>query len=56
LKVEEVCMAEPRIVSHEEWLKARTALMAKEKKFTRLRDELARERRAMAWARRHDRC
>lgn len=44
-------MAEPRIVSHEEWLKARTAFMAKEKEFTPLRDELARERRALPWER-----
>ncbi len=44
-------MAESRIVSHEEWLKARTAFMAKEKEFTRLRDELARQRRALPWER-----
>ncbi|MBI2738033.1 MAG: DUF899 domain-containing protein [Rhodospirillales bacterium] len=44
-------MAEPRIVSHEEWLKARTAFMAKEKEFMRLRDELARQRRALPWER-----
>jgi predicted dithiol-disulfide oxidoreductase (DUF899 family) len=40
-----------RIVSHEEWLKARTAHLAKEKEFTRLRDELARERRELPWER-----
>jgi predicted dithiol-disulfide oxidoreductase (DUF899 family) len=40
-------MTEPRIVSHEEWLAARKAHLAKEKAFTRLRDELARERRAL---------
>jgi predicted dithiol-disulfide oxidoreductase (DUF899 family) len=27
------------VVSHEEWLSARTAFLAKEKEFTRLRDE-----------------
>jgi predicted dithiol-disulfide oxidoreductase (DUF899 family) len=28
------------VVSHEKWLKARTAFLQKEKEFTRLRDEL----------------
>jgi predicted dithiol-disulfide oxidoreductase (DUF899 family) len=37
------------IVSHEQWLTARTAFLAKEKEFTRLREELARERRQLAW-------
>ena len=44
-------MAEPRIVSHEEWLEARKEFLAKEKEFTRLRDELSRERRALPWER-----
>jgi predicted dithiol-disulfide oxidoreductase (DUF899 family) len=44
-------MATPRIVGHEEWLRARTAFLAKEKEFTRLRDELARERRELPWER-----
>ena len=35
------------VVSHEEWLSARTAFLAKEKEFTRLRDELSRQRRAL---------
>jgi predicted dithiol-disulfide oxidoreductase (DUF899 family) len=39
------------VVSHEEWLSARTALLAKEKAFTRLRDELSQERRELAWER-----
>jgi predicted dithiol-disulfide oxidoreductase (DUF899 family) len=38
-----------RIVSRKEWLAARTALLAKEKDFTRLRDELGWERRALPW-------
>ncbi|MFI5000625.1 MAG: DUF899 domain-containing protein [Reyranellales bacterium] len=38
-----------RIVSHEEWLKVGKAHLAKEKEFTRLRDELARERRELPW-------
>jgi predicted dithiol-disulfide oxidoreductase (DUF899 family) len=37
------------VVSHQEWLKARTAFLAKEKEFTRLRDELSRERRELPW-------
>ena len=37
------------VVSHEEWLSARTAFLAKEKEFTRLRDELSRQRRALPW-------
>ncbi len=41
----------PRIVSHEEWLKARKAHLSKEKAFTRMRDELARERRELPWER-----
>jgi predicted dithiol-disulfide oxidoreductase (DUF899 family) len=44
-------MTEPRIVSHEEWLQARKAYLAKEKEFTRLRDELSRERRTLPWER-----
>jgi predicted dithiol-disulfide oxidoreductase (DUF899 family) len=39
------------VVSHEEWVAARKALMAKEKAFTRLREELARERRQLPWER-----
>jgi predicted dithiol-disulfide oxidoreductase (DUF899 family) len=37
------------VVSHEEWLAARTALLAKEKAFTRLRDDLSRQRRELPW-------
>ena len=39
----------PRIVSQDEWTKARLTLLAKEKTLTRQRDELARERRALPW-------
>ena len=39
------------VVSHEAWLAARKALLVKEKEFTRLRDELSRERRALPWER-----
>ncbi len=37
------------VVSREEWLAARTAFLAKEKEFTRLRDELSRQRRELPW-------
>ena len=39
------------VVSHEDWLAARTELLAREKKFTRLRDELSRQQRALPWER-----
>lgn len=42
-------MNRPRIVSRDEWLEARKVLMAKEKELTRLRDQLAAERRALPW-------
>jgi predicted dithiol-disulfide oxidoreductase (DUF899 family) len=38
-----------RIVSQEEWIEARKAFLAKEKEFTRARDELARQRRELPW-------
>src|ERR1700730_1443938 len=37
------------VVSHEKWLAARTALLEKEKDFTKLRDELSRQRRELPW-------
>lgn len=42
-------MQERNIVSREEWIEARKAHLAKEKAFTRLRDELSAERRALPW-------
>ncbi|MBS1857982.1 MAG: DUF899 domain-containing protein [Acidobacteria bacterium] len=39
------------VVSREEWLKARTALLEAEKALTRRRDELARQRRELPWVR-----
>ena len=38
-----------KIVSREEWLTARTALLAKEKAFTKARDALSAERRELPW-------
>jgi len=40
-----------RVVTHEEWLKARTELLAAEKEFTRQRDAVTRRRMAMPWER-----
>jgi len=37
------------VVSAESWLGARQALLAKEKEFTRLRDDLSRQRRELPW-------
>ena len=42
-------MEDHPVVSHEEWLAARTAFLAKEKEFTRLRDELNQRRRELPW-------
>jgi len=44
-------MQEHKVVSHDEWLAARGALLAKEKEFTRLRDQLSEQRRALPWER-----
>lgn len=44
-------MTAHRIVSQEEWLAARRALLAKEKQFTQAREALARERRELPWVR-----
>jgi len=37
------------VVSHDEWLAARKALLAKEKEFTKARDELSEARRSLPW-------
>jgi predicted dithiol-disulfide oxidoreductase (DUF899 family) len=38
-----------RVVSHDEWMAARRALLRKEKEFTRLGDELGKETRELPW-------
>src|SRR5437773_4337654 len=38
-----------QIVNREEWLAARKTLLAKEKQFTKLRDQLGAERRELPW-------
>jgi len=40
-----------QIVSEEQWIASRRALLAKEKQLTRQRDELARQRRDLPWVR-----
>ena len=40
-----------RVVSHDEWVAARTDFMKQEKEFTRQRDELSRRRRELPWER-----
>jgi Bacterial protein of unknown function (DUF899) len=42
-------MDSPRVVSRAEWLAVRKQHLKKEKEFTRLRDELSAERRALPW-------
>ena len=44
-------MEKPKIVPHEAWIEARMSFLAKEKEFTRLRDELSRQRRELPWER-----
>ncbi len=41
--------ASHKVVSREQWLKARQALLAREKEFTRQRDALSRQRRELPW-------
>jgi predicted dithiol-disulfide oxidoreductase (DUF899 family) len=43
-------MTAHRVVSQAEWLQASKAQLAREKEFTRLREELAQARRALPWA------
>ena len=42
-------MAAHKVVKHDEWLAARKKHQAKEKEFTRMRDQLSRERRELPW-------
>ncbi|MDJ0927727.1 MAG: DUF899 domain-containing protein [Gammaproteobacteria bacterium] len=44
-------MTTHRVVAPDEWLRERLELLEKEKEFTRLRDELSRARRGLAWER-----
>jgi predicted dithiol-disulfide oxidoreductase (DUF899 family) len=42
-------MEQPKIVTREEWLAARKALLAREKEVTRASDQLSRQRRQLPW-------
>ncbi len=42
-------MTTHRVVSQEEWIEARRKHLAREKEFTRLRDQLSQERRELPW-------
>jgi predicted dithiol-disulfide oxidoreductase (DUF899 family) len=44
-------MTTHKVVSKGEWVEARKRLLAKEKEFTRLREQLSAERRALPWMR-----
>jgi predicted dithiol-disulfide oxidoreductase (DUF899 family) len=44
-------MTDHKVVTRDEWLAARRQYLAKEKEFTRLRDQLGRERRELPWVR-----
>jgi predicted dithiol-disulfide oxidoreductase (DUF899 family) len=42
-------MATHKVVTHDEWLAVRKKHLGKEKEFTRLRDQLSKERRELPW-------
>ena len=42
-------MTSHKVVKHDQWLAARKKHLAKEKEFTRMRDQLSRERRELPW-------
>jgi predicted dithiol-disulfide oxidoreductase (DUF899 family) len=44
-------MQNHKVVSPDEWLQARKQLLAKEKEFSRLRDQLSKDRRELPWER-----
>jgi len=44
-------MEKHKVVSKDEWISARKQLLAREKEFTRLRDQLSEQRRALPWER-----
>ena len=49
--ISEVSTENHRVVSRDEWVAERKTLLAHEKELTRLRDQIARERRALPWVR-----
>ena len=42
-------MTAHKVVTHDQWLNARKKYLAKEKEFTRLRDQVSKERRDLPW-------
>ena len=46
---QEIRMKAHKVVSKDEWLAARRDHLAKEKEFTRLRDQLSQDRRELPW-------
>jgi predicted dithiol-disulfide oxidoreductase (DUF899 family) len=51
MKMATTAVVDRKVVSHAEWLAARKAFLKKEKEFTRLRDELSKQRRELPWER-----
>ncbi len=49
MKTIEPAITGHKVVSRDEWIAARKELLIKEKEQTRLRDQLAAERRALPW-------
>ncbi len=49
--ITEVSTVNHPVVSRDQWVAERKALLAREKELTRLRDQIARERRALPWVR-----
>jgi predicted dithiol-disulfide oxidoreductase (DUF899 family) len=49
--IAEVSTVNHPVVTHDRWVAERKTLLAREKELTRLRDEIARERRALPWER-----
>jgi predicted dithiol-disulfide oxidoreductase (DUF899 family) len=45
----EAMLKDHKILSHDAWLEARKALLAKEKEFTHMRDQLSEQRRLLPW-------
>ena len=49
--IAETSAADHPVLSHDRWVAERKKLLAREKELTRLRDEIARDRRALPWER-----
>jgi predicted dithiol-disulfide oxidoreductase (DUF899 family) len=49
MQLKEVRIVEHEVIGREAWFSARKELLAREKEFTRLRDELSRRRRELLW-------